>query len=218
MSLAVADPTRLGPEGKWPGAVDALGVDLDHPRSLDSDGRVAEAAAPAGIANRAAGRAAVDDLASAGRAPMLELGEQNRIAEAQALPVDVGVEIPNLPAARLEPAESLDPCGRERKERRGETAGQQDAERSAAQFPPQRPHASIIAMKKAGIEIGVKISPAQRSKSLIEIGKIREQNSQSTLMNPSWSTMSARSAGSNREITPLICSRLQRQPLASGIA
>jgi hypothetical protein len=45
---------------------------------------------------------------------------------------------------------------------------------------------------------------SQASKSLSEIGKSREQNSQSTLMKPSSSTISARSSGPNREMTSRI--------------
>src|SRR3546814_3531747 len=48
------------------------------------------------------------------------------------------------------------------------------------------------------------------------MGKTLEQNSQSTLINPSLSTMSRRSSSPNRAMTPRIYSKLQRHPLDRG--
>ncbi len=89
----------------------------------------------------------------------------------------------------------------------------QPAARGSIPMPASLP----LYRKKVNESTEVRRNFIQASKSLSEIGNTREQNSQSTLMKPSSSTISCRSSSGNRPITPRICSKLQRQPFAKAI-
>ena len=231
--LAAADPARLDPVGEGSAVGQALGVDSRQARSLDPDAGMAEAAPRAAILDRRAARLVGQDFPLAGGGFMLELKQKRRIADAdRARRASLGIA--DLPAAALQLRKGLEIRQGQSENRRGKGDPPGQSKRPPAQTASRLRHDAGVSTKacrkrrgrcfkktpglshpcrfrsrKAGLspflrKMAELRRPAQSWKSSIDIGKTREQNSQSTLMKPSSSTISARSPAANRPMTPRI--------------
>ena len=186
----IADPPRLDYviEGQF--IRDALSLDPDRSRRDQSHLALTEPSRDAGVANDRRWRRVAHHDAGALTAAVLELCEKGRICNAQ----------PRWPFCARSSAHFPHAATGWRKRRRALGSPQrQNCARgnSHGQKVPDRLHQRPFSTKRlTGAYATVVYSTSRGS-----IGKLVEQNAQSTLMRPSSPTISARSSAGKRRIT-----------------
>ena len=190
---AGTDAPRLEPVRKWSAVHDPLRIDLREPRRLQLQQRLPVAAGGAGVMNGGAAIVLGDEQMGTGPALMLDLDEELRASEAKRrVPHRAAFLIAQLPQAALEVEKHIHAhlLARRRPGQR-----QNRGRRYACTIETTRQFNHFLLERDAAApDIGrllpwpppkIDFRGLQLSRSVNEIGKMREQNSQSTLMKPS---------------------------------